>query len=92
MDHLLVQATLEGYRKIRTPGKYEYDKSRGEITIDEYNDLLDEEFKRRFQNFIARGHKFPPKQLDEYLEYHKKNPYNRASAQRSCVNEAKTTH
>jgi hypothetical protein len=36
-DDLLSEATKWAYRNIRTPGRYKYDKSKGEEDIEDYN-------------------------------------------------------
>ena len=36
-DNILIESTKIAYEKLRTPGRYIYDKSIGEQTIEEYN-------------------------------------------------------
>ena len=37
-DDFLSESTKFAYRKIRTPGRYIYDKDEGDETIEDYND------------------------------------------------------
>ncbi len=48
---------------MRTPGKYIYDLSKGEISIEEHNNLCEIEFRRRMRKFLDRGYKFPEEQF-----------------------------
>ena len=61
-NQLLEQATIESYRSIRVPGKYMYDPSQGEPTIEDFEADLRVELSKRFDNFYSRGLQFPPQQ------------------------------
>ena len=63
IDQLLIICTIESYQKFRIPGKYIYDLSKGEISIEEHNNMCEIEFRRRMRKFLDRGFKFPEEQF-----------------------------
>ncbi len=58
-DDLLSEATKWAYRNIRTPGRYKYDKSKGEEDIEDYNKQCREQVEKRIKLLHDRGLQFP---------------------------------
>ena len=65
LDEILTIATKESYLGIRTPGKFEYDVSKGDCDVEQDK----KEIKERFKASLARFRKycdFSDEQLEAY--------------------------
>lgn len=77
---MLIEATCLAFQKMRVPGRYIYDTSKGEKTLEDYNKEKMVEYERRLDRFQQRGLTFPEDQKKFYLSWHKKNLFCRKGA------------
>jgi len=48
MDSLLIEATINAHKPIRVPGKYKYDTSKGEQSLEQFEEMIKEDINHRF--------------------------------------------
>ena len=67
-DQLLAECTVEVFKRV-------FWYSSENDLIEDSNVRCENEYKQRLQIFTERGNKFPEEQMQEYLEFHKANPF-----------------